>query len=77
MEMNKEKTINGMGKLCLYYIVGDDCWCIEESKDTTTYDSYRDALEDFDRIVDLKTLTEVFDWHDDPFNLEIDNHGKK
>ena len=40
---------------------------LEEAVDIQSYDEYEAALDAFNKVSDLRTLTEVFGWSDNPY----------
>lgn len=65
--MQHSKVIEGMGELQLY--AEFNYWVLTESEDSQSYSEYEDAKADYDKVVDLQTLTDVFKWKDNPFGV--------
>jgi len=66
MQLSENKTIEDEVELYIY-LDEDGTWALSEEVDTQSYDEYEDAKADYDKVVDLKTLTEVFKWENKPF----------
>ena len=64
----ENKSIEGEVELYIY-LDEDGTWALSEDVDTQTYDTYEAAKEDYDKVINLKTLTEVFKWEGNPFGV--------
>lgn len=75
MKFNLRKKVVDDNPVNLYQNM-DGLWLIEDenSEDCVSYNTEKEALEDFDKIQDLESLTEIMGWElykDDPMIAKI------